>query len=171
MGCGPWGHKESNTTEQLDFHFSLLFFLWLFVKPPQPFCLLDFFFGMVLFTVSCTVLQTSAHCFLGLISWIYSSPPLYIHKGFKLYLAGLVVFPTFFSLSLNFAMRSWWSEPQSALGLVFANYTASPSSATNNVINLISVLTTWWCLCVKSSFVLLKKGVCYDQCILLAEFC
>ena len=23
MGCGPWGHYESDTTEQLDFHFSL----------------------------------------------------------------------------------------------------------------------------------------------------
>jgi len=23
MGCSPWGHKESDTTERLDFHFSL----------------------------------------------------------------------------------------------------------------------------------------------------
>ena len=23
VGCHPWGHKESDTTEQLDFHFSL----------------------------------------------------------------------------------------------------------------------------------------------------
>ena len=23
MGCSPWGRKESNTTEQLHFHFSL----------------------------------------------------------------------------------------------------------------------------------------------------
>jgi len=23
VGCSPWGHKESDTTEQLDFHFSL----------------------------------------------------------------------------------------------------------------------------------------------------
>lgn len=37
------------------------------------------------------------------------------------YLAGLVVFPAFFSWSLYFAMRCWWSEPQSALGLVFAD--------------------------------------------------
>ena len=34
---------------------------------------------------------------------------------------GLAVFLTFFNLSLNFAIRSWWSEPQSALGLVFAD--------------------------------------------------
>jgi len=32
--------------------------------------------------------------------------------------------------------------------------------ATKNVINLISVLTFWWCPCVKLSLVLLKKGVC-----------
>ena len=28
-----------------------------------------------------------------------------------------MVFPTFFNLSLNFAIRSWWFEPQSAPGL------------------------------------------------------
>ena len=29
-----------------------------------------------------------------------------------------MAFPTFFKLSLNFTIRSWWSEPQSAPGLV-----------------------------------------------------
>ena len=38
------------------------------------------------------------------------------------YLNGLVVFPTFFHLSLNLAIRSSWSEPQSAPGIVFADY-------------------------------------------------
>ena len=37
------------------------------------------------------------------------------------YLNGLVVFPTFFNLSLNLAVRSSWSEPQAAPGLVFAD--------------------------------------------------
>ena len=37
-------------------------------------------------------------------------------------LKDLVVSPTFFSLSLNFARRSSWSESQSAPGLVFADY-------------------------------------------------
>ena len=36
-------------------------------------------------------------------------------------LNGLVVFPTFFNLSLNLAIRSSVSEPQSAPGLVFAD--------------------------------------------------
>ena len=41
-------------------------------------------------------------------------------------------------------------------------YRASSSSAANNVINRILVLSTWWCLCVKSSLVLLEEGVYYD---------
>ena len=36
---------------------------------------------------------------------------------------GPVVSPPFFNLSLNLAIRSSWSEPQSAPGLVFADYT------------------------------------------------
>ena len=48
-------------------------------------------------------------------------------------------------------------------------YRASPSLAAKNIINLISLLTIWWCPCVESSLVLLKEGVCYDQCILLAK--
>ena len=49
-------------------------------------------------------------------------------------------------------------------------YRASPSLAAKIIINLISVLAIWWCSCVESSLVLLKEGVCYGQCILLAKF-
>ena len=48
-------------------------------------------------------------------------------------------------------------------------YRASPSLAAKNIINLISLLTIWWCPCVESSLVLLEEGVCYDQCVLLAK--
>ena len=48
-------------------------------------------------------------------------------------------------------------------------YRASPSLAAKNIINLISVLTIWWCPCVESSLVFLEEGICYDQCILLAK--
>ena len=48
---------------------------------------------------------------------------------------------------------------------------ASSSLAAKNIINLILVLTIWWCPCVESSLVLLEEGVCYDQCILFAKFC
>ena len=46
-------------------------------------------------------------------------------------------------------------------------YRASPSLAAKNITSLILVLTIWWCPCVESSLVLLKEGVCYDQCVLL----
>ena len=83
-----------------------------------------------------------------------------------------MVFPTFCNLSLNFAIRSSWTEPQSAPGLVFCLlYRASPSLAAKNIIHLISVLIIWWCPCLESSLVLLEEGVCYDQCVLLAELC
>ena len=36
-------------------------------------------------------------------------------------------------------------------------YRAAPSLAAKNIINLISVLTIWWCPCVESSLVLLKR--------------
>ena len=50
-------------------------------------------------------------------------------------------------------------------------YTAPPHLTAKNIINLISVLTIWWCPCVELSLVLLEESVCYDHCILLAKFC
>ena len=78
-----------------DIHFAFFYF---------------FFLGMVLITASCTMLWTSVYSSSGtlsdLIPWIYLSLPLHNHKGFKSYLNGLVVFPTFFNFSLNLAIRS-----------------------------------------------------------------
>ena len=48
-------------------------------------------------------------------------------------------------------------------------YRASPSLAAKSKINLISMLTIWWCPRVESSLVLLEEGVCYDQHVLLAK--
>ena len=48
-------------------------------------------------------------------------------------------------------------------------YRADPSLIAKNMVNLILVLSIWWCPCVESSLVLLEEGVCYDQCILLAK--
>ena len=66
-------------------------------------------------------------CSSGTLS-IRSSPlNLFLHfhciilRDLISYLNGLVVSPTFFNLSLNLAIRSSWSEPQSAPGLVFAD--------------------------------------------------
>ena len=79
MCCSSWGHKESDTTEQVN--------------------------------------RTELKC--------------------------LVVFPTFFNLSLNLVIRSSLSEPPSAPGLVFADCRASPPLAAKNIISLISMLTSW----------------------------
>ena len=108
---------------------SLLFFSQLFVRPPQttilPFCI-SFSWGWSwsLPPVQCheplfIILQ--ALCISDLIPWICLSLPLYNWKGFKSYLNGLVVFPSFFNLSLNLVIRSSWSEPQSALSFVLAD--------------------------------------------------
>ena len=62
-----------------------------------------------------------AFCLPDLIPWIYSSPPLYKEFDLGHTWMGLVVFPTLLNLSLNFAIRSSWSEPQSFPGFVFAD--------------------------------------------------
>ena len=78
-----------------------------------------FFLGMVLITASCIVLQTFFHSssgtLSGLIPWIYLSLPLFNHKRFDLVIPEWSSgFHTFFNLSLNFAIKSSWSELQSA---------------------------------------------------------
>ena len=50
-------------------------------------------------------------------------------------------------------------------------YRAPPSLDAKNIINLILLLTIWWCPSIESSLVLLEEGVCSDQCILLAKLC
>ena len=47
----------------------------------------------------------------------------------------------------------------------------SKEYSAKKIINLISVLTIWWCSYVESSLVLLNESVCYDQYILLAKLC
>ena len=57
-------------------------------------------------------------------------------------------------------------------------YRASPSLAEKNIINLILVLTIWWCPCVDSFLVLLEEGVMSSAfswqnsiCLCPASFC
>ena len=109
-----------------------LLFLYsqLLVRPPQTIILAFFhffFLGTVLIPAPYTMSWTSARSSSGtlsyLIPWIYLSLPLYNSMGFLLrsYWNGLVVFLTFFNLNLYLLMKSSWSEPQSAPGLVFAD--------------------------------------------------
>ena len=81
-----------------------------------------------------------------------------------------MVFPPFFKLSLNFAVRSSWSEPVSSRSCFYWLYRASPSLAARNIINLILVLSIWWCPCILLSLILLEENVCYDQYIALLHF-
>ena len=112
--------------------FLLLFTLPLFIKPPHittlPSC---FSFPLVWFCSPppVQVLQASVHSSSGTLLSRSSPLNLFITSTmnsyriwFKSYLASLVFFPDLFSLSLNSAIRSWWSGPQSGPGLVFAEY-------------------------------------------------
>ena len=50
-------------------------------------------------------------------------------------------------------------------------YKTSLSLAAKNIINLISVLTTWWCSCVESSLVLLELSFKFQQIKIVACIC
>ena len=64
-----------------------------------------------------------ALCLPDIIPWIYLSLSLYNHKGFDSIIPEWSTgIPYFLQLNLNFATRSSWSEPQSAPGLIFADY-------------------------------------------------
>ena len=85
-------HSSEYIFPFLPFSFSVLFFSELFVRPPPatilPSCI-SFSWGrfwssppVQYYVLPLTVLQVI--CLPDLITWIYSSPPLYNHKGFDL---------------------------------------------------------------------------------------
>ena len=79
-------------------------------------------------------------------------------------------FPYFLQFKSEFGSKEFmiWATVSSRSCFCWL-YRASPSLAAKNIINLISVLTFWWCPLVESSLVLLEEGVCSDQCVLLAK--
>ena len=79
-------------------------------------------------------------------------------------------FPYFLQFKSEFSNKEFmiWATVSSQSCFCWL-YRASPSLAAKSIINLISVSTIWWCPCVESSLVLLEEGVCYDQCVLLAN--
>ena len=83
------------------------------------FCIFFPSLGLVLITASYTMSWTSNHSSSGtcpshLIPWICLS--LLLYKGFdRSYLNGLVVFPTFLNLNLNFAIMTSSSELSTVL--------------------------------------------------------
>ena len=71
-----------------------------------------------------------------------------------------MAFPSFSNLSLNLDNKKLiiWATVSSRSCFCWL-YRAFPSSAANNIINLILVLTIWWCPRVELSLVLLEDGV------------
>ena len=82
------------------------------------FALHFFFLRMVLVAGSCTVSQNSVHSSSSTLSTRSNPLNVFVTSTvviwFRSYLNGLVAFPTFFNLSLNFAIRSSRSEPVSS---------------------------------------------------------
>ena len=85
-----------------DNHFALLHF---------------FFFGILVVSASFIMLWPSIHSSSGTLST--RSNLLSLNQLHCIIIRDFIVFSTFFNLSLNFAIRSSWSEPQSAPGPVF----------------------------------------------------
>ena len=150
----------------------------LFVRPPQtiilPFCIsfsLGWFWSLP--PVQCyepPSIVLHALCLSDLIPWIYLSLHcIIIGIWFRSYLNGLVSFPAFFSLAWLHKELMIWAIVSSRSCFCWLYRAASPSSAAKNIINLMLVLTIWWC--VELSLVLLEEGACYDQCFLLAKLC
>ena len=156
---------------------SLLFTAICKASSDSHFAFLHFFFlRVILIPVSCTMLRTSsvvlqALCLSDLIPWIYLSLPLYNRRDLILVIPEWSSdFPHFLQFQSEFGDKEFmiWATVNSRSCFCWL-YRASPSLAANNIINLILVLTLWWCPCAESSLVLLEEGVCYDQCVLLAK--
>ena len=80
----------------------------------------------------------------------------------------LLSFPYFLQFKSEFGNKEFmiWATVSSWSCFCWL-YRASLSLIAKNIINLISVLTFWWCPCEESSLVLLEQGVCYGP----ASFC
>ena len=111
---------------------------------------------------SWTSIHSSSGTLSDLLSCINLPLPLYNHKG--LWSRGFPYFLPFKSEFGNKEFMIWATVSSWSCWL----YRASPSLAAKNMINLISVLTIWWCPRIESSLVLLEEGVCYE-CVLLAK--
>ena len=169
-----WATSLHCTQLGMSFPFSFAFHLSSFLRYfkgllRQLFCLLAFLvlwdgFGHhFLYSVMNSVHSSSGTPFTrsNLLN-LFVTSTIIIRDLIKSYRNGLVVFPTFFKVKLNFAIMSSGPEPQSTSCPVFCSlYRAFPPL----------VLTIWWCPCAELSLILLKMGFCYDQWVLLAKLC
>ena len=105
---------------------SLLFRATCRASSDNHFDFLHFFFlGIVLIHAFCTMSRTSVHSSSGtlsdLIPWICHFHCIIVRDLMYVIPEWSSGFPTLFNLNLNLAIRSSWSEPQSAPSLVFAD--------------------------------------------------
>ena len=164
----------------ISFLFSFAFhFSEPFVRPTQtvilPFCISfswEWFWSpppVQCYEPPSIVLQ--ALCLSGLILWIFCLCHCIVTGiWFGSYLNGLVISLLQFKskfCNTEFIILTTFSSQSYFCWL----YRASPSLAAKNTVNLILVLTIWWCSCVESSLMLLEEGVCYDQSIVLSKLC
>ena len=70
--------------------------------------------------------------------------------------AGLVVFPIFFKSEFGIKEFMIWATVSSQSCFCWL-YRPSPSLVAKNIMNLISVLTIWWCPCVEASLCCWKR--------------
>ena len=77
------------------------------------------------------------------------------------------IFPYFLQFKSEFGNKKFmiWATVSSQSCFCWL-YRTSPSLAAKNIINLILVLTIWWCPYLESSLMLLEEGVSSDQCII-----
>ena len=114
----------------MSFLFSFAFWFSFFTAvckatSDNHFAFLHFFFlGVILipasWTMSRTSVQRSSGTLSDLIPWIYFHFHSTIIRDLHLGHNWIVYWLSLLSLSLNFAISSSWSDPQSAPGLVFA---------------------------------------------------
>ena len=139
---------------------SLLFSTIYKASSDNHFDFLHFFsMGMVLISVSCTMLQTSIHSSSGTLSDLIPWSICHFHC---IIIRDLIYvtpesscgFPYFLQFKSEFGNKEFmiWATVSSQSCFCWL-YRAFPSLAAKNIINLISVLTIWWCPCVESSLV------------------
>ena len=157
---------------------SHLFFSQLFLRPPQttilPFCI-SFSWGWswILPLVQC---HESPSIVLQALYQIWSFESIshfhciIVRDSIWVILEWSSGFPHFLQFKSEFGSKEFTIWATVSFWSCFCwLYRASPSLAAKNIVNLILVLTIWWCPCVVSSLTLLKEGAFYDQCILLAK--
>ena len=155
---------------------SLLFFSQLFVRPPQTaLLLLGIYFpwrwSWSLSPVQChepLSIVFQAFCLSDLIPWTICHFHCIILRDLILVIPEWSSdFPYFLQFKSEFGNKEFmiWAIVNSWSYFCWL-YRAYPLLAANNIINVISVLTIWWCSCVESSLVFLEEGVCCDQCVL-----